>query len=190
MVGEGFNGRWPGTGPPNLRFRHGRRISYAGRLGPFLSGLRADWASVECGLPERWVRFHSLPGSKRYPESETEHAEVVARHNAILGELSRPSAQVVLVTTGYSDSPVPSRSHSEVVAFDPDASPWRTVAMHCLEEGFANPSYWHLFASAWSGAPVHSTRSSDWSPRTRWPTCWWLPRIAGGYYTRTMAAWT
>jgi hypothetical protein len=104
-------------------------------------------------FPERWVRFHSLPGSKRYPEDDAEYAEVLARHNAILGELASSGAQVVLVTTGYSSSPVPSRSYPEVVAFDPGASPWRTVAMHRVEEDFDKPRYWHLFASAWEWRP-------------------------------------
>jgi hypothetical protein len=103
-------------------------------------------------FPDRWVRFHSLPGSKRYPEDDAEYAEVLARHNAILEELARPSAQVVLVTTGYSGSPVPSRSYPELVAFDPGGSPWRTSPRHRVE-GFDEPSYWHLFASAWEWRP-------------------------------------
>jgi hypothetical protein len=108
---------------------------------------------LRVGFPERWVRFHSLQGSKRYPEDEAEYAEVLARHNAILGELARPGSQVVLVTTGYSGSPEPSRSHQAVVAFDSGAVPWRTVAMHRVEEGFDEPSYWHLFASEWEWSP-------------------------------------
>jgi hypothetical protein len=99
------------------------------------------------------VRFHSLPGSKRYPEDEAEYAEVLARHNAILGELARSGSQVVLVTTGYSESHAPSRSYPEVAAFDPGASAWRTVAMRRVEEGFDEPSYWHLFGSAWEWRP-------------------------------------
>jgi hypothetical protein len=99
------------------------------------------------------VRFHRLPGSKRYPEDDAEYAEVLARHNAILGELARPGAPVVLVTTGYSASPVPPSSSPEVAAVDPGAAPWRTVAMHRVEEGFDEPSYWHLFASAWEWWP-------------------------------------
>jgi hypothetical protein len=108
---------------------------------------------MRAAFPERWVRFHSLPRSKRYPEDEAEYAEVLARHNTILGELAPPGSQVVLVTTGYSESPEPSRSYAEVVAFNPDAVPWRTVAMHRVEEGFDEPSYWHLFASAWEWQP-------------------------------------
>jgi hypothetical protein len=108
---------------------------------------------LRVAFPERWVRFHSLPESKRYPEDETEYAEVLERHNAILRALAQPASQVVLVTTGYSGSPEPLRSYPAVVAFDPSAVPWRSVAMHRVEEGFDEPSYWHLFASAWDWRP-------------------------------------
>lgn len=33
--------------------------------------------------PELWFRIHSLPESKRYPESESEEAILLARHNEI-----------------------------------------------------------------------------------------------------------
>ncbi len=36
---------------------------------------------------DRWVRFHSLPDSKRYPESGDEYALVLDRYNTILDEL-------------------------------------------------------------------------------------------------------
>ena len=42
--------------------------------------------------PDRWVRFHSLPFSKRYAEEEAEYATVLERHNRILGELAREGA--------------------------------------------------------------------------------------------------
>ncbi len=32
-------------------------------------------------LPSRWVRIHSLPQSKRYPDSEVEYGELLRRHN-------------------------------------------------------------------------------------------------------------
>jgi hypothetical protein len=108
---------------------------------------------LRVAFPDRWVRFHSLPESKRYPEDEAEYAEVLARHSAIMDELARPSSQVVLVTTGYSESPEPSRSYPAVAAFDPRAAWWRTVAMHRIEEGFDEPSYWHLFATAQEWRP-------------------------------------
>jgi hypothetical protein len=71
---------------------------------------------LRVAFPERWVRFHSLSGSKRYPENGGEYAEVLARHNSVLGELVRRGSQVVLVTTGYSESPEPSRYYPALIA--------------------------------------------------------------------------
>jgi hypothetical protein len=104
-------------------------------------------------FPDRWVRFHSLPGSKRYPEDEAEYTEVLRRHNCVLGELVRPGDQVVLLTTGYSESPEPTRSYPELLRLDPGAEPWRTVAMHRVDGAFSEPSFWHVFASAWDWHP-------------------------------------
>jgi hypothetical protein len=108
---------------------------------------------LRAAFPERWVRFHSLPGSKRYPEEEAEYSEVLARYSAILGELTRPRSQVALITTGYSDSPEPRRSYPALVAFDPRAVPWWTIAMQGSEEEFHEISYWHLFTSTWDWLP-------------------------------------
>ena len=58
------------------------------------------------GVVDRWVRFHTLPGSKRYPESEAEYGIVLARHNTVLAELVTGSA-VLVVTVGYSDAREP-----------------------------------------------------------------------------------
>jgi hypothetical protein len=38
-------------------------------------------------LCDRWTRFHSLPESKRYAESESEHEEVLRRHLLVANEL-------------------------------------------------------------------------------------------------------
>ncbi|WP_406862762.1 hypothetical protein ABZO31_20975 [Streptomyces sp. HUAS MG47] len=53
---------------------------------------------------DRWVRFHSLPESKRYPESEDEYAIALDRYNTVLDELF--AGQDVFVVTGdWSDTP-------------------------------------------------------------------------------------
>lgn len=54
-------------------------------------------------MPERWVRFHSLPQSKRYPTSPREHAEVLRRYNAVLTAVlgESRSAPIYLVTVEY-----------------------------------------------------------------------------------------
>nr|WP_245697268.1 hypothetical protein [Streptomyces phaeochromogenes] len=67
--------RWP-SGPP---VAHTFRSTYA----------------------DRWVRFHSLPGSKRYPESEDEYAIVLDRYNTVLDELFA-GTDVFVVTVDWS----------------------------------------------------------------------------------------
>lgn len=39
-------------------------------------------------FPDRWVRFHSLPGSKRYPDTEAEYEILLDRHHGVLVELA------------------------------------------------------------------------------------------------------
>ncbi len=99
---------------------------------------------------DRWVRFHSLPESKRYPEDASEYQIVSQRHNSILSELLGAERGVVLLTTGHSDLPHPVREYPELNVIDPDAKPWRTVAMHLATQEFDDPTYWHMFASEWA----------------------------------------
>lgn len=51
-------------------------------------------------LPERWVRFHSLPMSKRYPETDDEHRIVLDRANAIAQTVLGQQADCWLVQAG------------------------------------------------------------------------------------------
>ena len=47
--------------------------------------------------PERWVRIHSLPDSKRYATSEPEHAELRRRHNAVASDVLGDGSACALV---------------------------------------------------------------------------------------------
>src|SRR5688572_11809110 len=38
-------------------------------------------------LPLRWLRIHSLPGSKRYATNELEYQALLARHNEVASEV-------------------------------------------------------------------------------------------------------
>ncbi|WP_405973797.1 hypothetical protein OG496_35340 [Streptomyces sp. NBC_00988] len=62
----------------------------------------------------RWVRFHSLPGSKRYPECEDEYAIALHRYNTVLDELFADT-EVFLVTMDWcwSDTPTGPAHHPE-----------------------------------------------------------------------------
>jgi hypothetical protein len=90
------------------------------------------------------VRFHTLPGSKRYPDTEAEYAIVLARHNTVLAELMTSSA-VLIVTAGYSDAPEPDPScrSPETVATHPDATYWTSV---CIDDEPDFTSWIHLYA--------------------------------------------
>jgi hypothetical protein len=56
--------------------------------------------------PERWVRFHSLPGSKRFADTADEYATTLDRHNTVLTE-SAPGASLLVITCEWTDQDVP-----------------------------------------------------------------------------------
>ncbi len=98
---------------------------------------------------ERWVRFHALPESKRYPENEQEYAEVLRRHNLLLGELvSRTSPSLLVMTVAWSDSAVPTARDAALARAVPDADLWTSV----LREKDGDEEFWtHVYVTprAW-----------------------------------------
>jgi hypothetical protein len=98
---------------------------------------------------DRWVRFHTLPGSKRYPDTEDEYGIVLARHNTVLAELVTGPGLLV-VTAGYSDAPEPREPcrSAETVAVHPDATHWTSV---CMDDEPGFESWMHLYVgqAAW-----------------------------------------
>jgi hypothetical protein len=101
-------------------------------------------------IQARWVRFHTLPGSQRYPASEAEYGIVLGRHNELLTELAT-SRSLLLMTSGYSEHPQPrdpARS-PEMLKVHPDASYWTSA---CLNDEPDFESWIHLYASqlTWS----------------------------------------
>ncbi|MFF4771755.1 DUF3885 domain-containing protein [Microtetraspora fusca] len=87
---------------------------------PFAHWLRDHY-------PDRWVRFHSLPDSKRYPDNEAEYAVVLDRHHTLLSELD-PGADLLVITAEWTDTAAttPQRwpRRSQVA---PSARHWRTL---------------------------------------------------------------
>jgi len=108
---------------------------------------------LKTAFPSLWVRFHSLPGSKRYPQDRNEYATVLTRLNCILGELVGPESEVVLLTTEYAGDAAPPSARIALGTLDPEAKSWRCIPMHDLDGNFAEPSYWHVFASMWEWRP-------------------------------------
>ncbi|WP_329405153.1 DUF3885 domain-containing protein [Streptomyces virginiae] len=74
--------------------------------------------------PERWVRFHSLPESKEYPESEDEYAIVLERQRALLEELGPDGDLLWVITTEWDERPEPGPRMTELQRVDPHARHW------------------------------------------------------------------
>ncbi|HWS31573.1 MAG TPA: hypothetical protein VN408_02395 [Actinoplanes sp.] len=89
---------------------------------------------------DRWVRFHALPGSKRYPGTALEYEIVLHRHNTVLTELATGSSEVLVMTAGYSESRSPERSVATAAAH-PGAWHWTSTPIH--ESG----QHLHLYVS-------------------------------------------
>jgi hypothetical protein len=87
-------------------------------------GWKRNWPDSDSvgswprGHQDRWVRFHSLPESKRYADSPEEYVEIIRRHRTVLAELSvtvAPEDLVVIardwgprdLATGWSKTHLP-----------------------------------------------------------------------------------
>lgn len=81
---------------------------------------------------DQWVRFHSLPESRRYADNDADYREILYRHHAVLRALidRNPGVsdlgELVVLTSSYSgqgDGPVPERDPGLIAAM-PDARYW------------------------------------------------------------------
>ncbi|WKD30611.1 DUF3885 domain-containing protein [Streptomyces xanthophaeus] len=90
-----------------------------------------QWPAPPCvslrhAYPERWVRFHSLPGSKEYPESEDEYAIVLERQRVLLEELGPDDDLLWVITTEWDGRPEPGPRMTELQRVDPHARHWES----------------------------------------------------------------
>ena len=106
--------------------------------------LRPVGHEIRCDR-ERWVRFHALPESKRYPENEREYAEVLRRHNLLLGELAgRTSPSLLVMTVAWSHNATPAARDSALVRAVPEASLWTSI----LRERDGDDEVWtHIYVT-------------------------------------------
>ncbi len=81
-------------------------------LDPRSHYLRAD---------DRWVRFHSLPHSRRYPDqgagAATDWAELLHRHTTLIGELAESAPARYLYRPVWDDDDLASQANSRWDAF-------------------------------------------------------------------------
>jgi len=106
---------------------------------------------------DRWVRFHSLPGSKQYADDEAEYQEILRRHRVLLEELaSGEAAGTRLVVVGsWSTTPVP----APLDAVSAGALPGRSTGGPCSGTSRTR-------TTTGSGT---TTRSIGWNRKAR---CW------------------
>lgn len=94
------------------------------------------------GARATWVRFHSLPGSKRYAESASEYDELLGRHNTVIGALvaDSASAAVQVFTCAWSSEPSPTPREVALERVAPAPSTlWASIEQE--------PGHWtHLYA--------------------------------------------
>jgi hypothetical protein len=101
--------------------------------------------------PERWVRFHSLPESKRYAAGESEMATILERHYAVLSDLFA-GRELVLITCTWSEVPEPPERSALDVAINPHATPWLSL----LTDDDPDPefrTYTHLYVDHINWSP-------------------------------------
>jgi len=91
-----------------------------------------------------WLRVHSLPGGKRYPENDDEMREVLLRHNSVLDALLRKGDDFVLLTTGYSDEPTPVLPH----LLHTDSALKNASRFAFTVSSDIGLPYWHFFVTA------------------------------------------
>lgn len=105
---------------------------------------------LRAALPERWLRVHALPGSKRYADTEAERQEIRTRARAlasvVLGE--GPVWLLVLEERGVPE--LPALGLAPALRFEADApadapriylaakAPWRGPAFEALVEAIAD----------------------------------------------------
>ncbi len=97
--------------------------------------------------PDRWVRFHSLPDSKRYAENDVEYTTILERHNTVIDDLNGAQSLSVLLVTAASDSPDFESIASNSSQFVSKSYFWKSLAMGQLNAGWDESTYWHLFVS-------------------------------------------
>jgi hypothetical protein len=97
-----------------------------------LESLTATWSTRWGGAPianefphrhaERWVRFHSLPQSKRYAETEDEYGIILTRHHRVLAELGADDGLYVIA--GYFED---AQGRISAARAHHGAVPWMTI---------------------------------------------------------------
>ncbi|MCE6996201.1 hypothetical protein LZG04_15525 [Saccharothrix sp. S26] len=89
------------------------------------------------------MRFDSLPGSKRYPDTDAEYDTVLRRYNAVLDELFH-GQEVWIVTADWSDASDAPALSAQHALWNPGARHWTSVRTDEDETDPDFSTYTHL----------------------------------------------
>jgi hypothetical protein len=96
--------------------------------------IPVSW-SVREHLADRWVRFHSLPDSKRCADTEEEKEILLERHHQVLAALRTSSADEVVVVLIRWDGQGRFRASREFRGISRSWSFWRTFVDETTADG-------------------------------------------------------
>lgn len=102
-----------------------------------------DADSLKLAYRDRWVRFHSLPASKRYPDTEDEYSTLLHRYNTVLDELFADTL-VYVVTPDWSGEALPGVRPDDHAHWHPGAEYWTSI---CTDADPDYPTFTHLYVS-------------------------------------------
>lgn len=121
--------RHPDHRPVTVPAARGRELTR--RWLDRLPGSRPVSHELRTALADRWVRFHSLPGGRRYPDGEADRREIVRRHRAILAELGAWSGgeDLLLITATWSGDLVVQERPPYLAALTPRSWFWDSIAV-------------------------------------------------------------
>ncbi|BDD80800.1 hypothetical protein TPB0596_05630 [Tsukamurella pulmonis] len=94
---------------------------------------------------ERWLRLHSLPESKQYPDTEAEYEVLLDRYFAEIDELHGDDEWLWVVTFSSSFTRRPVRRRAALVDLMPRPRLWRTIIEEDCEEDEEDLIWTHLY---------------------------------------------
>ncbi len=100
--------------------------------------------ALKYDFSDRWVRFHSLPDSKRYSDTQEEYQQILHRHNSILQETCGYRCDIFVSLPEYSENKTPKKPEPEVAQLFPHTQHWYSINQN---EEDNDIFYWHLHAA-------------------------------------------
>ena len=110
-----------------------------------LRGCDPEAHNLKYLFQNRWVRFHALPESKRYPEFESEYQEILFRHNTVLRELNGLSNKLTIILPEYSEEREPRSLERALQILFPETEFWCSLVRY--DRGEKEEFFWHLYAA-------------------------------------------